>query len=81
MSADNLAGKTKYNKYKFHKEDLAYLFGVYLGDGCCYNKSSFSIASEDKDVIERTSEIIYNEFGNNFINQSWQLVLLNTPKI
>ena len=62
MSADNLAGKAQYDKDNLSKEELAYLFGVYLGDGCCYKNKSFTIVSGDKDVIERTSEIVKHLF-------------------
>ena len=35
MSADNQAGKAQFDCFR-NKKDKAYLFGVYLGDGCCY---------------------------------------------
>jgi len=54
MIADNQAGKIQYDK------DKAYLFGAYLGDGCCskYSGYCFRIVSGDKDIIERTSLIV-----------------------
>lgn len=64
MSADNHAGKTQYG---ISQKDMAYLFGVYLGDGCCFNKSNFSIVSGDRDVIERTSLIANQLTGKNSV--------------
>ena len=66
MSADNRAGKTEYGM-TINNKDKAYLFGVYLGDGCCYKSPScsFSIASGDKDVIEKTSSIVNQHFNKN----------------
>ena len=59
MTADNHAGKIQYEKFSFDK-DKAYLIGVYLGDGCCHKSKSygFTIISADKDVIERTCNIV-----------------------
>ena len=66
MSADYLAGKTQYQNFSNTKYK-AYLFGVYLRDGCCHKSQgySFSIASGDKDVIEITRFIINKLFNKN----------------
>jgi len=66
MSADNPAGKTQYEIFS-NEKDKAYLFGVYLGDGCCHKSKSyaFSIVSGDKDIIERTCFIVNNSFNKN----------------
>ncbi len=76
-SADNHAGKIQYG-YAFDKVNKAYLFGVYLGDGCCSkftNHHCFTIISEDKDVIERTRDII-----NLFLNKNYPLTYLTPNK-
>lgn len=69
MDADNHAGKTQYDDNLIKK---AYLFGAFLGDGCCcnYGKNkdsySFTIISEDKDVIERIRDIVNNLLQKNY---------------
>lgn len=76
-SADNHAGKIQYNG-SFDEKSLAYLFGVYLGDGCCSrtaNHYCFSILSEDRDVIERTKEIV-----NLSLNKNYPLTYLKPNK-
>lgn len=64
MDADNQAGKAQYDKSFI---DIAYLFGVYLGDGCCPKSRGymFRIVSADKDVIEKTRTIV-----NQLINRN-----------
>lgn len=72
-SADNHAGKIQYES-AFDQKNKAYLLGVYLGDGCCTkydNHHCFAIVSEDRDVVERTKEIV-----NLFLNKNYPLTFL-----
>lgn len=67
FSADNHAGKIQYDA--FDNKNRAYLFGVYLGDGCCSKFTrhyNFRIISEDGDVIERTMQIVNLLFNKNY---------------
>lgn len=76
-SADNHAGKIQYES-AFDK-NKAYLLGVYLGDGCCSkfsNRRSFTIISEDKEVIERTKNIV-----NLLLNTNYHLTYITPNKI
>ena len=66
-SADNHAGKTQY--VNSHDTNKAYLFGAYLGDGCCSKFTghhTFSIVSEDRDVVERTQMIVNRMLQSNY---------------
>ena len=64
MTADNQAGKIQYNQLS-NEIEKSYLFGVYLGDGCCFKSKSygFCIVSGDKDVIEKTCFIVNKLFN------------------
>lgn len=75
IGADNHAGKTVYADLPL-RESTAYLFGVYLGDGCCSHTAkhhTFTIVSEDRDVVERTRVII-----NELLQKNYHLKLI-TP--
>jgi len=77
LGADNHAGKIQYNG-SFDEKSLAYLFGVYLGDGSCSkftNHHCFSIVSGDRDVIERTKNIV-----NLSLNKNYPLTYLKPNK-
>lgn len=54
----------------FLTQNVAYLYGVYLGDGFC-NKTqrqyTFNIISEDKDVIKRTQIIVNQLLNKNYL--------------
>ena len=60
MGADNHAGKAQADF--FDQKSKAYLFGVYLGDGCCSKSRdsgyNFSLTSADKDVVENVMHIV-----------------------
>ena len=63
-------------------DDLSYLFGAYLGDGCAYiGKSSyqFSITSEDKDLCEICNNICLSLFSKSGrikkVNNYYQLII------
>ena len=48
------------------KQDLSYLIGAFLGDGCCYigkNSYQFSITGNDRDICETCSNICKDIFG------------------
>lgn len=67
LGADNQAGKIRYDA--FDSKIKAYLFGVYLGDGCCskFTKHyNFNIVSEDEDVIEKTMQSVNLLFKKNY---------------
>lgn len=67
MNADNHAGKIQYEREFSNERNEAYLFGVYLGDGCCHKSKSygFTIVSADNDVIEKTCLIVNQLFNKN----------------
>ena len=64
MIAEN--PQERLNMPNFLARNIAYLYGVYLGDEFC-NKTqrqyTFNIISEDEDVIKRT-QIIVNQLLN-----------------
>ncbi len=67
FDADNHAGKAQYSFLE--QKYMAYLFGVYLGDGCC-NKAgrhyNFRIVSEDDDVVRKTMKIVNKMFNRHY---------------
>lgn len=68
MGADNHAGKAQLAD-SLDMESKAYLFGVYLGDGCCSkftNHHNFSLVSGDEDVVERTMRIVNQMLPKNY---------------
>jgi len=67
MSADYHAGKTQYAD-SLHK-NKAYLFGVYLGDGCCSKFTKhyvFHLISEDRNLVERIQNIVNQMLQKNY---------------
>jgi intein/homing endonuclease len=43
-------------------KEIAYLLGVYLGDGCLYHRQ-FTVVKNDEDTIQRVASILESIFG------------------